>query len=66
MLFLLQTKIVQDTSPALKDVSLVIDSLKKHIAAERCISVEVQFLTYDCIVIDLILHFWTLLITLDT
>ncbi|KAF7828711.1 Histone-lysine N-methyltransferase CLF [Senna tora] len=36
----MQTKIVQDMSPTLKDVLLVIDSLKEHIAAERCISVK--------------------------
>ncbi|CAL0311551.1 unnamed protein product [Lupinus luteus] len=34
------TRKVDDASPAVKDVLLVIDSLKKHVAAERVVSVK--------------------------
>ncbi|OIV92871.1 hypothetical protein TanjilG_01005 [Lupinus angustifolius] len=36
----MQTREADDASPAVKDVLLVIDSLKKHVAAERVVSVK--------------------------
>ena len=55
----MQINKAQDTYPAHKDVLLVIDSLKKQVAAERCISIKVQNLIYDS-GLSLIFFIWTI------